>query len=275
MRHFEPTLGINDTSRNVRDFVKEHTPIFWDIFKPLIPYIAILYLIDLGLSLALGVDPETGEQREVNIGSMIAGYFYSCLIISWHRVVIHGPDRYEPMDPLRPQKSDWAFIGMGILLFLVPFIVGAVIGVSAGLAGMPVLLFLLIPLILGSVYIGFKIIFYFPSKATGNNVTLQESFAMTTGYIWKLIGANFLAALKTFLFMVLYIILGIVVLGIIGATIGGAGLLEQAQFIFSIMGVIYALPIAFYFQPLLTIIGVTVLSNYYQHALQNKGAPTP
>lgn len=271
MRHFVPTLGIKETSRNVQDFVREHKSVFWDIFKPLIPYIAGLILLDVVITILIGVNPETGEYTQLNIGSLLANYFFTCLVISWHRVVIHGPDQYVRMNPLKPQKSELAFIGMGILIFMAPMFFGFLFGFLGALVH-PGIMFLLIPLVILLILIILKVVFYFPSKATGNSITLRQSFTMTDGYVWKMFAANILAALKLFFILIGFLIVAAVFLGIM-AVVFAAVFPDFMHSIGFVLGFSMMLPVVFYFQPLFAIIAVTVLSNYYQHALQNKGIP--
>ncbi len=273
MQPFNATLDTKETAANVRDFVNRNMDVFWDIFKPLIPYIAILTAVDLFMTFfVMEPDPETGDPSEFELGGVIASYFYTCLVISWHRVVLDGPDKYVPMNPFKPQKSEWAFIGMGICVFLIPFICGLIGGVILALTGQKILFILLIPLMFFAIYLTLKLIFYFPSKATGNTITLKQSYAMTTGYIWKMFAANIRAVLKILLSVILYLIAGFITIAVIGGTAVAMGA-ENMGGLGGAMGALVMLPVIFYFQPLMTIIGVTVLSNYYQHALQNKPIP--
>lgn len=272
MKHFKATLDIKETALNAQNFVKENKSVFWDVFKPLIPYLIGFFLIDIIISLLLMTpDPETGEIREFSIGELFSAYISTCLIISWHRVVLHGPDKYQAMNPLKPQKADLAYIGVGLLIFLViPIAVGALIGLIIGISGTPAIALLFLPVFIALVFFGLKVVFYFPSKATGNDITLKQSIKMTDGYIWKMFAAGFLANLKTLGYLILYLIAGLLALGMTGfiaVSLLNDSFLEYAGFI---VGSMLSLPIILYFQPLLTILGVTVLSNYYQHALQNK-----
>ncbi len=279
MRHYTPKIGIKETSNNVRGFVKNHMDIFWLIFKPLAPYIAVLYLLDVVATYFL-YGPEISEiagseeeNKEFGLGGLVASYFFTCLAISWHRVVIHGPDNFEPMNPFRPQKSDLAFIAMGIFLFLVPFIGVFTIVFVSSLIKFHGALWLIIPFIIGAIYFVLRASFYFPAKATGNSLTLKQALSMTKGYVWKFVAAYFLAALRITVAMILFIFITVLILG------GGLALFKSLfdmnislpliEFSF---GYILALPIILYFQPVLTVIGVTVLSNFYQYALQNSGS---
>lgn len=279
MTPYKATGGIKESAANARAFVKEHKDIFWKVFKPLIPFIAILIGIDVAIAyFQFTENPDSENIGDFAIGELIASYFFTCLVISWHRVVLDGPDRYEPMNPFKPKSSDWAFIGMGILVFLIAFMIpltaGLIAGFAAGVTGASWLFVLIIPAVFVAIYVTFKFLFYFPSKATGNNITLKQSYRMTKGYIWKIIAANFLAAWRITLVMFAYIFLAFTSImflaGAAGVAGAGEGMIGNIAFM---LGVAMMLPVTFYFQPLLTVIGVTVLSNFYQHALQN--GPNP
>lgn len=279
MTPYKATSGIGESAKNARAFVREHKSIFWDIFKPLIPYIAVLTLIDIAIAYyQISQDPTDEFAGSITPGGLIAYYFFSALIISWHRVVLDGPDRYQAMNPFKPEKRDWAFIGMGILVgiivVMVPLLVGIVSGILSGVTGTGIWMVLLVPAVFFAIYLTFKFLFYFPSKATGNTLTLRQSYRLTKGYVWKIIAGNILAGWRVYLVMMGYMMLAFASLAFLGiaAGVSGAGVehLGTAGFI---AGAAIMIPITFYFQPILTVLGVTVLSNFYQHALQNR--PTP
>lgn len=258
-----PTFGFRETSRNARNFVKENMTAFWDIFKPLAVYIVVLTVIDLALTLFfVEPDPETGDREPIAIGGMIANYFYTCLVISWHRVVIHGPNQYEPMNPFKPKKSELAFIGVGLLIFFIPFLIGfaGAFGLSFLDQRMLLVGFGLIMLVLIT-FITVRLSFYFPAKATEQNLTLQKAFEVSKGYVLRLIAVPFLASIRVLLAMILFV----VVIAVLGSMAFLSSSPEGSD-IADIFGTILALPVLLYFQPIMTVLGVTVLSNYYLHA---------
>lgn len=273
MIHFKPTLGIKDTAKNVNNFVKDNMEVFWDVFKPLAPYVAVLTILDIVVTeFLMPIDTDTGEPYEFPLGELIAGYFFTCLAITWHRVVIHGADRYEPMNPLNPKKSELAFVGMGILLFMMFFIGGMAIGLGSAMIS-PALLLLLFPFIFVGVIIWTKCMFYFPAKATGKHISLGQSFQMTKGYTWKLIAASFMAYLKILLLAIVYLIGGGILLA--GGFFAISSLGIESKLPSALLQIIYTLPLTLFFQPLFAVIWVTVLSNYYQYVLQNEAPPEP
>lgn len=265
--HYQPTPNFKDTGRNVRHYVNEHMDAFWDIFKPLMPYIAICIFLDLVITKHfMSINPKTGEPYNFVLFGMIASYFLLCLSISWHRVIIHGPDNYVAMNPFKPSKREIGFIVMAISLTIAIIAFGALVGLITGL---------ILPSLIGisslavgvlAAYMGCRLSFYFPAKATGNDITLKQAFALSEGYVLRLIFAPIFAMWKILLITLAYLFVGFLVFTTLGIT---AGTLIQSGPGAVVFKFIFAVPINLYFGPLIAIFGVTVLSNYYQHALQN------
>lgn len=262
MSRLIPTLGARDTSKNIKDFLKTNRSILWGLVKSLAPWIAGLTLFDIIVTHMFFPDSKNGFM----LGQLISGYFYTALVISWHRVAIHGPENFTPMDPFKPQKHELVFIGMGMLLFVSAIAAGALAGATVFIH--PVIAIVSVAIIMiAAMYLGYKICFYFPAKAVNNSITFKESYSLTKGYFWKLMAAYFLASFKYIIGMILYMIL-MTVFFILVATITGEALENSA--LESILAFMFTLPILLYFYPLFYAVGVTALSNYYQHAIQNK-----
>lgn len=263
MPKLNPTLGVRDTAKNTKEFMQTNKDALWRIVKSLAPWIAALYIIDVVVSRLYFPDSENGFV----LGELLASYFYTAFVISWHRVAIHGPEHAVMMNPFKPKKHELAFIGIGLLIGFTGIVGGALAGST-----------LLIHPIIGAVaffsfliaflYVGYKICFYFPAKAVNASITFKESFALTKGYFWKLAGAYALSVLRYILGVILYLI-GVALLGFITAILGGESLGENTVAAI-ILDTVLTLPIVLYFYPLFYAVGVTVLSNYYQHAIQNK-----
>ena len=268
MIHFTPTLGIKETASNTNHFVKDNLSVFWDIFKPFIPFVLAATILDIVVTeLYMPVHQQTGEKIEFPLGGLIAAYFFTCLAISWHRVVIHGADDYTPMNPFKPKKSELAFVGMGAALFVGVFFGGFILGLVAALIHQA-LMILVIPFIIVAVYAWTKFMFYFPAKATGRHISLKESYQMTTGYVWKMVAASFVAYLKLLLIMIAYIIAAVMVFGGLAYAANALGMSESLATI--VLQTLRVTPIAIFFQPLFAVLWVTVLSNYYQYVLQHE-----
>lgn len=261
MKHFTPTLPTSDTSKNVRQFVKTNIDVFWDIWKPLVPFVIVLNLLDMVVTALYFHDSD----KEFGVGGFIGSYFTMALVITWHRVVLHGPDHYVPVNPWKPKKHELAFMLMPLVLMLGYFAVaGSIIGVSIyakanALAGILVFIFIAV-----AMYGSLKILFYFPAKAINADITFKQSWHMTKGYIWKLTAAGFRASIRLFLIFIVYMLALVFIGGIIGSF-----LFPDANLPFYLFMYVGYLPSIVYFEPVLAIIGVTVLSNYYQWAINN------
>lgn len=256
MKHFKATKGIYETAANTRAFVKDNKETFWTAFKPLIPYIFGLLLFDLILSFVIG--------HTFSLGSILANYFFAALAITWHRVVLLGPDQYEAMNPFKPKKHELVFMLMGVGVALIVFLIVALfIGIFAIFGP----IFLAISIFLGillSIFLSARFTFYFPAKAVNADLSLIGALHLSKGYAFNLVTAPFFACWRLILGM-----MGVVIIASIFMTLLSKFAQGQAMFEFLIQ-----LPVLFYFQPLLTVLGITILSNYYQHALQNKAPIT-
>lgn len=265
--HYQPTPDFKDTGRNVRHYVESHMDTFWEIFKPLMPYIAICLFLDLVITEHfMSIDPKTGEPYPFPLFGIIALYFYACLIVSWHRVIIHGPDNYIAMNPLKPDGWGIRYIMIGIGLFLGAFILTFIMLILHKLILPTMLPVSFIIWIIFLFFMATRLSFLFPANAIGNNISLKQAFELSEGYVLRLIIAPIFAAWKIVLLMLAYVFIGFLVLIILSMA---AGALIESGPGAVVVQFLFAAPISLFFNPLLTVIGVTVLSNFYQHALQN------
>ena len=261
MKHFTPTLPVGETSVNVRNFIKNNMDTFWAILKPLLPFIVGLELIDIFINHFFFA----ASNKELTLGSLVASYFVGALMISWHRVVIHGADRYVPMNPFKPKKSELAFMFVPFGLALAYGFGSIVLAVAAAKLGSPAIAGIILAIaVLFGLVAAFKICFYLPAKAVDAGITFKQSWNMTTGYLWKIFTAGFLSGWRVVLVMMVYAVGAGAIGGIIGGTLFGVHTLG-----FNLLLFVVLLPIIVLAQPLLAVIGVTVLSNYYQWAINN------
>lgn len=259
MYKYDPTLSGSETGRNARRYIKDNHHAFWSIMKPLIPVIIGLTLLDTIISQALSTDEETVD---FSVGYILIGYLYTTLSISWHRLVIHGPDNFIAMSPLKPKKNELKFLFVGLGLGIAGAMIGVILGVSSTFAG-PIAALMAIPiLIVAYIFIFVRISFYFPALATDNPISLKQAFRMTKGYVSSILLAGFFASWRMILIAYGYV----VAIGIV--SVGTIMILGEASALLNAVGFILIVPIIAYIQPILMILNVTVLSNYYQRALQ-------
>lgn len=273
MTHFEPAFEISEATAKVKSFMKENKQIFWDVYGPLMPYFLGCVLIDIFGS------PFIGEWFSL-FTDIFLGYLTFSLVITWHRVVIHGADNYVPVNLLLPEKSELAFMGMGLLLAVIAVIGFTFMGALGSIAGpLGGLLFVLISVFL-ALFIFSRLSFYFPAKATDSPLTLGQAYKLSEGYIWKIFSVGVLSQLRMILILILYYIVLAIILFFVARGLSPAFSLTEnidEKFINIVvagmlisLGKILILPISIYMQPLMIVYGVTVLSNYYQHAMQHK-----
>lgn len=269
MRHFTPTAGIRETGDNVRGFVRENMDVFWRILKPLLPYIVGFYVLDLLIALAVG-----GPAHEaVPIGRLMGAYFYAVLAVSWNRAVLEGPENFTPMNPLNPQRHELLFIGALVLLSLAMMMVISVgILLFSALAGAAGQAFGLLAGLIAAVYLMLRASFCFPALAVNAQLSPRQSFAMTKGCVKALLLSSVLASFRIYALLLLY---GFLAGALLGVT---AEQSQNAAPVISVLSFLLGLPLIVYFQPLLAVINVTVVSSYYQHVLRSKpvtGGATP
>lgn len=263
MSYFKPTYAAGETGVSARNFVREHKNEFITILKPLIPYIAGFHLLDAVISDAYF----SGSKNGFGLFGALAAYFTMVLVISWHRVVIHGVDNYVPMNPLKPQRSELAFMGMGILIGLGIFLLSFLSIMGAAAAGGGVIVLLPIVVILACIFYAYRCCFYFPAKAVHSDITLKQSIALSKGYLLKLIAGSFFASWRVSLALFGCVFVLMFVVGILAVIL-------PFDRVGNTIGLIFTLPIIVYLSPLLTVLGVTVLSNYYLYAVQNSDQNT-
>ncbi|PCJ97790.1 MAG: hypothetical protein COA45_08870 [Zetaproteobacteria bacterium] len=282
-KDYQATLHVSKTRYNVSDFVRNNKKELWKIFVPLMPFIVGLYLLDAVISDLYYSDGEigTGVLNEIvsigavverfEIGALIANYFLVCLAISWHRIVIQGVDSYTPMKPFSPKKHELVFIGVGILGGIVYVLIFALmtgvmlylssIGYEASMIAVYGALFFWIFLPLMT-YIFYRFCLYFPAKAVNAKITLRKAFSLSGGHLWRLL---FVMIRATFIWDILALVY---ILSASMASFAIQSFFQIPSWEYMISFVLY-LPVLLYFLPILTVLGVTALSNYYLYAVQN------
>lgn len=293
MSDFEPSLEPKEAALKVRGFVKENRAELKRLMASVFPYLLILTVLSIFFDYQIQMDlieymktmdiPKTQQDilafinHTVSLSytsvyfyigffsKLLIGYCFASIAVSWHRLVLLGHDRYEPMSPLAPTRSELHFILMWTAIgTLLPFLLGVVSGINFWSV---VLLAIILP------YLTFKISFYFPAKALDSHLSFKQSFHLTNGYFWKSVFLGFRSFWRVTL-----------VFAAIGLLMGAFGGMLARSFYYDDMTSAFirgaynqmatqpfqTVITVFFFQPLLTVLGVTVLSNYYQHALRHK-----
>lgn len=253
MSKFVTNVYAEEAAKNINFFVKKNQEKLWDIFFPLMPFIFGFNLID---AIITGLYFPKSQHGFFG-GQVLAAYFSMVLIISWHRVVINGVDNFIPMKPFKPEKHELGFIGMVLMIWLSVTVVSVIMVFIVAPFGRTAILVLPIVAILALLYVSLRICFYFPAKAVNKSITLKQAFHASNGYLFKIIISSFMASFKLMLAGIGVSIVAYIVVGIFmpASESGAVGK--------SIAAFVTQLPMLLYFQPLLTVIGVTSISNYY------------
>ncbi|MGH1404673.1 MAG: hypothetical protein ACRBDL_10565 [Alphaproteobacteria bacterium] len=257
MNHYDPKGESAQARVNVKKFVEDNMDKLWEVFIPLAPYIAGLYLLDAIISDVYFSDSKNG----FGLFGLLSTYFSTVFVISWHRIVIHGPDNYVPMDPFAPKKHELVFIGMGFLIGLIIGIIGIGSLVGAAITQSSAAIILAIFIFFAMIYLAFRCCLYFPAKATNADLTMGQAFHMSKGYLWRIIWVSFRASVKWMLLLFAYLIVMVLLISAIVYSL-------QLEAGLNTLGYIFALPSHLFFSPIFAAIGVTTLSNYYLYIIQ-------
>ncbi|PCJ97789.1 MAG: hypothetical protein COA45_08865 [Zetaproteobacteria bacterium] len=291
--YFTPTLSSKETSAHVREFVSEHRSELGSLMKSILPFLLFFLCANLYVQYFLsmaGVEfmrdvamPETlsgymqlmTDVQRHSYGNILTwvsfvlqisiGYCFAVIAVSWHRLVLLGRGNYEPMDFLKPQKHELDFVIMWTML-------GTILPASM-VFFFQIDLWLIVLTLIILPYLFFKVSFYFPAKALNSSVSLKSSFQLTSGYFWKFSFAIMRSCIRVGVIYFLFaLIVGSIAASLAQTLYGDQMTSDIVRSMYeqligqSIMSVI----LVFLFQPLFTVLGVTVLSNYFQHAMQNK-----
>lgn len=294
MNDFEISNSPKEVAYNVRMFIRDHKDELKLLMRSIMPVLSILVLCALYLNYHLGLETvsfmKMNEPNSVDLSATLAlaqqvhehsmrhplfylaqvvnifvAYCFAVVAVSWHRLVLLGRDRYEPMKFFAPKKHEINFVIVWTSLgVLVPLLIGFI-----GQIDWPtiVLSSFVLP------YLMFKFSFYFPAKALDSHLSFKDSFRLTHGYFLKTLLTTIRAYWRVFVIFIGCMFCAGALSGALGVVIfdtpnvsdflRGAYNQVIAQQFETILNI-------FFFQPIFTVLGVTILSNYYQHALRRK-----
>lgn len=293
--YFTPTLSSKETSGNVRDFVEDHRSDLVQLMKSVLPFLIFFVSANIYVQYFLNLDA-VQYMRDVKVPESLPdiiqlmtdvqiysyskvftwvsfifqigiGYCFAVVAVGWHRLVLLGRNNYTPMSFLHPKRHELEFVIMWTIL-------GTILPASAVFL-FKIDIWLVVMMLIVLPYIFFKVSFYFPAKALDSNVSLGASFQLTSGYFVKFLFAMIRSSIRV---GVVYFLVALI-LGSVAASLAELWYGEQmtSDLVRSMYEQLIGQPIMsviffFLFQPILTVLGVTVLSNYFQHAMQNKSA---
>lgn len=254
---YHPTSAILETAKNARGFVRENKKTMWRLWTPVIPYMVAIAVLGTLVEFFLG--------DNLFMAILLRGaetVIVMTLAISWHRLVIQGAQA-APMNPFRWTRNETVFMAMAFGLSVAYVALVLLIGVVAVLLGLPKIIqsLLLMTGLLALAYASLRFSFFFPARAANRPLTLAQAYALSRGYVWRMFWASVMAALPTMLLLVVAGIAIGMVIGLVAAVLPVPGAVLILTFVLM-------LPLQLYFTPVLTALGVTVLSNYYRLATE-------
>jgi len=240
--------------------LRENHALFIRLLKPLAVWMLFIIAVQLFYSLAT----KGGDSFLFNLLNM---YVYMALAVDWHRTVILGPNNLRPVNLKNPQHNELVFFGMiygiGFISLLVAMVIGLVTAIL-GLVHTSLIAIAAIAAAFGCVWISLRLSFYFPARAVDAPITLKQAFAMSKGYVWKMFAANFFATWRVLLMSVVIAAIALsLMFGLVYAhVLGTIALIMLCTTTMVGLG----LAVALYMMPLLTVLWVNILSNYYLYA---------
>ena len=273
-----------DVSHNVRDFTRRRRKQFWQLIWHVVPWQIVVHVAAIAMPLFDFMSLSDYFLAYAAFNVLIAalnGYLLAVIAVSWHRLVINGSENYRIMDPFFPRWHEIQFMlllaALNVLFYVLAFGGGVLLPLvhSTLYDFLPVMVFNSVPsamvLMLGSMFFGvflsifisFKCPFYFPAKAANRAITLKESFRLTRGHFWNILVSCICALWRVFFCCLLYSVFSMFVLSEVLV------FLTDNVAILSVTHAIILLPFLIYFEPMILVISVSVISNYYLEATKN------
>lgn len=270
MNTLQPTLFIKPTLKNAKNFLQENQFYLFGVFKRYVPYMFLMYIIELIVLLIYKVD--------FLIGDVLSLYFYLAMIITWHRVVLLGGENTEEVNPFKPKSNDLTFIFMYLVILFISVIAALIVGATLmvifettnlAATNIPILKFLPITVsltisLLILVYTTFRLSFFLPSKAINHPHSLISAFKLSKKYTLRIITSITLFTLPVFIIGSAYgLLTSLLVIPVLQTKWGDGTTLEITRLILQA-------PNLLFFTPIIGIMVATILSNYYLHALETQ-----
>lgn len=275
---YEPTEKSWATVKNAFSYAWKNKKLVWKLILFYGPFLLLALLLN-------AVAQVTSMEQYAHwaffgliaaLGDFILSVFVPIFVaVTWHRIVINGPEEVKFSNPLAPKKRDWKFLGFWLLIGFIAFVfMSVLIGGGTFLAvtfyavapAVSLLVVLLgITLFVYGVYAASRFSLVLPSVATDHNYPIKTIWRMSKGLIMKLWGAGFLSMLVMIPLTILFVAFPAIIAFLISAVAGGKAM-------FAILGVLVLAPIFIFMQVFFSVIGITLLSNYFMVAKQRLNA---
>lgn len=253
--------GIKETAAMTKRFVKGN------IRKPLIS----LFPYWLVFSFIVAMD-NTEKPTYLTLAIIPVTYISILLATNFHRAYMRNHET-GAINPLKPTRDDGRFIGVTfIILFLLAIIatvmggIGYAIGAQTGLV---IAILLFIPV---SLFIGLRLAFVYPDRATGGTLPLKAAFQMSRGLVWRILITPIVAGWKWLLAAALWAGASAIIATIIAPKVldeNGIAVPDMNSLTFKITNFVLSIPAQYCVMFYYTALVVTVLSNYYLWAKNN------
>ncbi|WP_119392096.1 hypothetical protein [Taklimakanibacter lacteus] len=227
---------IGHAIRSVRNNIGYAFRISWPWYAVMAPVVIILVLL---ANYTAGGNPETGSGMTILIDlfrTLITLVAFASIAVNWHRYILLD-EVPQGSQVLRLDDKTWRYFGNMLLLFLILFgvgvVIGAPIGFIAALSGavetVPVLVALLVAPVAGVMALRFGV--KFPAIALGRrDFSMKHAWAATKGnnlpvfliVLFELVvavAAILLSALLAYLLSLVSTALGVVITVIVGLVI--------------------------------------------------------
>lgn len=242
-------------------FVFENMDVLFRHLRYIFPLLAVLGFIE-----SLAVEQ---EMKWVPVALVVPNFiFLSLFVLSWHRASLRGTGEDHSINPFNASQYDLKFIGIMLLLGLIPVAAGFFSGLAVGfltkiigishetgiflflLLGIPLILFLLITLV--------RMYFVLPARSVGVKIGFGEARKISKGAVWPVIGANIVFSLGT---AVAVLLCGVVFGVAIGLLTGQGPENWVAKYVVSLPGIFLGL--------VYIALNVTALSRAYRWGAEN------
>lgn len=258
MTNITPTYDVKETAQNAREFVKQNKSVIWNVFKPFVMVLLVLFLFDVVMRDVFLSDAYAG----FNLGSIISVYFMTIIMISYYRLVMKGTQIFVPTKMFQPTESELLFVVMFFVFFAAFSLSIALLSPLLSSAPMVVEYILIAVLILVQAVILYRVSFYFVGCAIDEEMDIKKSVQQTSGFVIRIVVSFLFASWRVF---------GIVLLCFSFITLVSI-VFEEMEFpeiVLRIFTFITLFPLMVYITPILMTLHAYVVSNYYVYAQQN------
>lgn len=283
-----------EASLNARLFVTEHKDVLWSMVRGLSPYFLMLgflgslagYISSLGMQESIANLPRSESGRPLMNDAFFAFmrdsytdpmsilgavlqimlvYVSAVLGINWYRFALSPSQDFVPMNIFRPQKSELHYVAILAVVNLLPVLGLYIFSYGHFIATVICGIFIILSWVL-CIRMGF----IFPALAMNHEAGLSEIYKLNKGYFWKIVFSMMRVLVRILGIYILYVLLTSMVLSVIGLK---DDLWDGSiNFTNAIAGFIIDIPLYLYFAPIIMVLSITVLANFYAHALQSKEA---